>query len=54
MVEERRRLRPLKGAPEDLALRIPVFVGPTGYVLHNTHSYSMPPDAIGISGTLFL
>lgn len=54
MVEERRRLRPLKVAPEDLALRIPVFVGPTGYVLHNTHSYSMPPDAIGISGTLFL
>ncbi|MGE5716621.1 MAG: IS21 family transposase [Acidobacteriota bacterium] len=54
MVEEHRRLRPLKVAPEDLALRLPIFVGPTGYVLHDTHSYSMPPDAIGISGTLFL
>ncbi|MGH7338277.1 MAG: Mu transposase domain-containing protein, partial [Myxococcota bacterium] len=40
--------------PEDLALRIPVFVGPTGVVLHDTHSYSMPPEAIGISGTLYL
>jgi transposase len=54
MVEDRARLRSLKVAPADLALRIPVFVGPTGYVLHETHQYSMPPDAIGISGTLFL
>jgi transposase len=54
MVEERARLRPLKVAPADLALRIPVSTGPTGYVLHDTHLYSMPPDAIGIPGTLFL
>jgi hypothetical protein len=54
MAEDRPRLRPVKVAPEDLALRIPVFVGPTGYVLHETHQYSMPPDAIGIAGTLFL
>jgi len=54
MVEDRARLRPLKVAPANLALRIPVFVGPTGYVLHQTHQYSMPPDAIGIAGTLFL
>jgi transposase len=54
MVEDRARLRPLKVAPADLALRIPVFVGPTGYVLHETQQYSMPPDAIGIAGTLFL
>jgi transposase len=54
MTEDRARLRPLKVAPEDLALRIPILVGPTGYVLHETHLYSMPPDAIGIAGTLFL
>jgi transposase len=54
MREERARLRPLKVAPHDLALRIPIFVGPTGYVLHDTHLYSMSPEAIGIAGTLFL
>jgi transposase len=54
MAEERARLRPLKVAPAELALRIPVSAGPTGYVLHDTHLYSMPPDAIGIPGTLFL
>src|SRR6202162_2739218 len=27
---------------------------PTAAVLHDTHPYSMPPDAIGIPGTLFL
>jgi transposase len=52
--EDRARLRPLKVASQDLALRIPIFVGPTGYVLHETHQYSMPPDAIGIAGTLYL
>lgn len=39
--------------PEDLALRIPVYVGPTGTVVHDTHPYSMPPEAIGIAGTLY-
>lgn len=52
--EERPRLRPLKVAPSDLALRVPVVVGPTAEVMHDTHPYSMPPDAIGIAGTLFL
>jgi len=52
--EERPRLRPLKIAPADLALRVPVVVGPTAEVLHDTHTYSMAADAIGISGTLFL
>jgi hypothetical protein len=41
-------------APAELALRIPVSVGPTGAVLYDTQSYSMPPDAIGIPGTLYL
>jgi transposase len=54
MVEERARLRPLKLAPADLALRIPVSVSPTGVVLHDGHPYSMPPDAIGLPGTLYL
>jgi hypothetical protein len=52
--EERPRLRPVKVAPADLALRFPVYVGPTATVLHDTHPYSMPPEAIGIAGTLFL
>jgi transposase len=52
--DERPRLRPLKVAPAALALRVPIVVGPTGAVLHDTHPYSMPPDAIGIPGTLFL
>jgi hypothetical protein len=54
MPEERARLRPLKIAPADLALRIPVSVGPTGVVMHDLHPYSMPPDAIGLPGTLYL
>src|SRR5258706_10001 len=48
------RLRALKGRPDDLALRVPVYVGPTGTVVHDTHPYSMPPEAIGIAGTLYL
>jgi transposase len=52
--EERPRLRALKIAPHHLALRVPVVVGPTAEVLHDTHPYSMPPDALGIAGTLFL
>jgi transposase len=52
--EERPRLRRLKVAPENLALRVPIIVGPTGEVIHDTHPYSMPPDAIGIAGTLYL
>jgi transposase len=54
LAEEKPRLRPLKIAPADLALRVPVHVGPTGYVVHDTHPYSMPPEAIGIPGTLYL
>jgi transposase len=54
IAEERARLRPLKVAPADLALRIPISVNPTGVVLHDGHPYSMPPDAIGLPGTLYL
>ena len=52
--EERARLRPLKVKPEELALRFPVIVGPTGMVTHEGCAYSMPPEAIGIAGTLYL
>lgn len=54
LAEEKKRLRPLRVAPADLALRFPVFVGPTGYVTFETQQYSMAPEAIGIAGTLFL
>lgn len=52
--EERPRLRPLKVALADLAVRVPIVVGPTGEVIHDRHPYSMPADAIGIAGTLYL
>jgi hypothetical protein len=54
LAEERSRLRPLKVQPEELALRIPVYVGPTGTVLHDGHAYSMPPEAISMPATLYL
>lgn len=54
LAEERPRLRPLKVLPENLALRIPVYVGPTATVVHDTHGYSMSPEAIGMAGTLYL
>jgi len=54
LAEEQARLRPLRIAPAELALRIPVHVGPTGYVVHDTHPYSMPPEALGLPGTLYL
>jgi transposase len=52
--EERARMRPVAVQPDELALRIPIVVGVTGMVLHDTHLYSMPPEAIGLSGTLYL
>ena len=52
--EEAPRLRSLKVRPKDLALRIPVYVGPTGTVLHDGHPYSMPPEAISMPATLYL
>jgi hypothetical protein len=54
LAEEAARLRPLKVRPEELALRIPVYVGPTGTVGHDGHTYSMPPEAISMPGTLYL
>ena len=52
--EELPRLRPIKVFPEMLALRHPVFVGPTAEVMFEGVSYSMPPEATHIAGTAFL
>ncbi len=52
--EELVRLRPVKVFPETLALRFPVFVGPTADVMFEGVPYSMPPEATLITGTLFL
>jgi transposase len=52
--EELPRLRPAKVFPETLALRVPIFVGPTAEVMFEGLPYSMPPEATLISGTLFL
>jgi transposase len=54
LLEEKPRLRPLKVSSEELALRIPVVVGPTAMVIHDGHLYSMDPESIGIPGTLYL
>jgi len=54
LAEEAPRLRPLKVRPEELALRIPIYVGPTGTVLYDGHAYSMPPEAISMPATLYL
>lgn len=54
MEEERKRLRPLVVPPDEYALRFPVRVGPTGWVLFQGVQYSMPPGALNRPGTLFL
>jgi transposase len=52
--EELARLRPIKVIPEKLALRIPVFVGPTAEVIFEGLPYSMQPEATNVAGTVFL
>jgi hypothetical protein len=52
--EERARMRPVSVKSSELALRIPIVVGVTGMVEHHTHLYSMDPEALGLSGTLYL
>jgi transposase len=54
MEQERKRLRPLRIAPEDLALHVPIQVGPTATVFYDGRGYAMPPEAAGLPGTLFL
>jgi transposase len=52
--KDRQRLRPLRVASAELALRLPVQVGPTAEVYYDGRGYSMPPEAAGLPGTLFL
>ncbi len=54
MDQERKRLRALRFPPEQLALRVPVQVGPTAEVFYDGRGYAMPPEAAGLPGTLFL
>jgi len=54
LVEDRARLRPPRCSPEQLALRVPIQVGPTAEVSYNGRAYSMPPEASGLPGTLYL
>jgi transposase len=54
IVAERERLRPLAITPSQYALRFSVIVGPTGLVSFQGYRYSMPPEAIGIPGMLWL
>ena len=52
--QELPRLRPLRVAPERLALRIPIQVGVTAEVSYDGRGYAMPPEAAGMAGTLYL
>lgn len=52
--EELRHLRPVKLAPEQIDLRYPVRVDPTGMVTHESNRYSMPAEVLGHSATLHL
>ncbi len=52
--DELPRLREPKVQPDQLAIRVPVSVGPTAMVVHDTNQYAMPAKAAGIPGTLYL
>ena len=54
LMEDRVRLRPPRCPPEQLALRVPIQVGPTAEVSYNGRACSMPPEASGLPGTLYL
>lgn len=48
------RLRPVRLTPETLAIRVPVFVGPTAAVSFEGRTYTMPPEAANVPGTAFV
>lgn len=52
--EELPRLRPIKVFPENLAVRMPVMVGPTAEIMFEGMPYSMPPKATHLAGTVFV
>jgi transposase len=53
-LKESERLRPVRVLPETLAIRVPVFVGPTAEVMFEGAPYSMPPAAANVPGTAFV
>jgi len=52
--EDRKRLRPMRISPQDLALRYPVQIGPTAELSYEGSRFSMPPDAANLPATLYL
>lgn len=52
--EELARLRPVRVTPETLAIRVPVYVGPTATVSFEGRAYTMPPAAANVPGTAFV
>jgi hypothetical protein len=54
LAEEQPRLRPLRVKPDELALRIPSVRRADRLRRARRPSYSMPPDALGLPGTLYL
>lgn len=52
--EELARLRPLGVLPENLALRIPASVGPSGHVVLDGVRYLMPPETVHCPATVYL
>jgi transposase len=54
MADETPRLRPVKLSPTTFAVKLPVVVRPGAVVVHEGHSYQLPPSALGRTGTLHL
>jgi transposase len=52
--EELSRLRPLGVLPENLAVRVPTSVGPSGHIDFEGARYTMPPEAIHQPATLYV
>jgi transposase len=54
LMDELDRLRAPKIGPDDLAIHLPVSVGPTATVVVDGHVYELPPATCGLSGTAYL
>jgi transposase len=52
--EELARLRPLGVLPENLAVRVPATVGPSGHVVFEGARYMVAPEATNCPATLFV
>jgi transposase len=52
--EELPRLRRPKVAPDQLAIRQPVSVGPTATIAFEGHTYELDPNTAGFTGTVYI